>query len=154
MSRIVLTIVLSISLIATACSAQWISEAPGRFTRAHADVNQNLPASLQAAHINHAALSTRITAAVNLIVTTVGSFAALIPQSVASARAGSATSGSADARTVRQGAGQQNAPRPNAVSPKPAIPGPKDLKKLWNQQVCAPSGNAALDAVLSERALK
>jgi hypothetical protein len=28
------------------------------------------------------------------------------------------------------------------------------LKKQWNQQVCAPSGNAALDAALAERALK
>jgi len=44
------------------------------------DINQNLPALLQAAHINNPALSTRIMAAVNLILTTVGSFAALIPQ--------------------------------------------------------------------------
>jgi hypothetical protein len=109
-------------------------------------VNQNLPALLQAAHISHAALSTRITAAVNLIVTTVGTFAASIPPSVASATAGSATSGPAAARVARQRTGQQKAPRPNAASPKPVIPGPNDLKKQWNQQVCAPSGNAECGA--------
>ena len=90
--------------------------------------NQNLPALLQAAHISDPALSSRITAAVNLILTTVSSFASLIPQAPSSV-----------ATTARQ----------NTV-----IPRPKDLKKQWNQQVCAPSGNAALDAALSARALK
>ncbi|HEV3208399.1 MAG TPA: hypothetical protein VGZ28_15725 [Terriglobales bacterium] len=90
-------------------------------------VNQNLPALLRAAHISDAARSARITAAVNLIVTTVGTFAALIPQPAAAAP-----------KTARQ---------------NPVIPRPKGLKKQWNQLVCAPSGNVALDAVLTERVL-
>ena len=44
------------------------------------ETNQNLPALLQAAHISDPALSARITAAVNLILTTVSSFASLIPK--------------------------------------------------------------------------
>jgi hypothetical protein len=192
MSRIVLVVVLSISLVATGCSAQWISvaladlpvltqmalnlaalvstlqsgkqlnpaeaaaiqtisaEASKDLTLLQSlysshkanpspdplqkiqtviqGVNQNLPALLQAAHISDAALSARITAAVNLIVTTVGTFAALIPQPA-----------SAAPKTARQ---------------SPVIPRPKDLKKQWNQLVCAPSGNAALDAALTERVLR
>jgi hypothetical protein len=58
----------------------------------------------------------------------VSSFASLIPRAPSTA-----------ARTARQ----------NTV-----IPHPKDLKRQWNQQVCAPSGNAALDAALSERLLR
>ena len=92
------------------------------------DTSQNLPALLQAAHISDPALSARITAAVNLILTTVSSFASLIPQAPTAAP-----------RTARQ----------NTV-----IPRAKDLKKQWNQQVCAPSGNPALDAALAERTLK
>jgi hypothetical protein len=192
MNRIVLAVVLSLSLIATGCSAQWISVALAdlpvltqmalniaalvatlqsgkQLTPAEAqaiqnisaeaskdltllralynqykanpsgetlqkienliqDINQNLPALLQAAHINNPALSTRITAAVNLILTTVGSFAALIPQAP-----------TATPKTARQNA---------------FIPHPKDLKQQWNQQVCAPTGDPALDVALSERALK
>ena len=191
MSRILLAIVLSISLIVTGCSAQWISvaladlpvltqmalniaalvaslqsgkqltiaealaiqnisaEASKDLTLLQAlynsyktnpsadtlqkiegliqDTNQSLPALLQAAHISDPALSARITAAVNLILTSVSSFASLIPPSQ-----------SATAKTARQ----------NMVIPRPG-----DLKRQWNQQVCAPSGNAALDAALSERVL-
>jgi hypothetical protein len=143
MMRIVLALVLSISLIATGCSAQWISvaladlpvltqmalniaalvatlqsgqqltpsealaiqnisvEAGKDLTllqtlynayKAHPsadalqkiesmiqETNQELPALLQAAHISDPALSARITAAVNLILTSVSSFASLIP---------------------------------------------------------------------------
>ena len=93
---------------------------------------QNLPALLQAAHISDPALSTRITAAVNLILTTVNSFAALIPQPASSSAA----------------LGVARVARPKAV-----VPQPSDLKKQWNLQVCAPSGDAALDAVFSERRL-
>jgi hypothetical protein len=92
------------------------------------DTSQNLPALLQAAHISDPALSTRIAAAVNLILTTVSSFASLIPQAPSSA-----------ARTARQ---------------NPVVPRPKELKKQWNQQVCAPSGNSALDAALTARVLR
>jgi hypothetical protein len=84
-----------------------------------ADINTNLPALLQSAHISNAALSARISAAVNLIVTTVNSFASLIPPS------GPPT---ARTQTARQ---------------KTAIPAPKDLKKQWNQQVCGVSASTA-----------
>jgi hypothetical protein len=192
MTRIALAFVLSISLIATGCSAQWVSVALAdlpvltqmalniaalvatlqsgkQLTPAEAlaiqnisaeaskdltllqalynaykanpsadalqkiesmiqDTNQELPALLQAAHISDPALSARITAAVNLILTSVSSFASLIPQPPSTA-----------AKTARR----------NTV-----IPQPKDLKRQWNQQVCAPSGNAALDVALSERVLR
>ena len=166
-SRIMLAVVLSISLITTGCSAQWISvaladlpvltqmalniaalvstlETGKQLSPAEAlaiqnisaeaskdltlmqslysqyksnpsadtlqkiesliqSTNQNLPALLQAAHISDPALSSRIAAAVNLILTTVSSFASLIPQAPSSV-----------ATTARQ----------NTV-----IPRPKDLKK-------------------------
>jgi hypothetical protein len=148
MSRIVLSFVVSISLVATGCSAQWISVALAdlpvltqmalnlaalmstlqtgkQISPAEAlamqnisaeaskdltflqslysqykanpstdtlqkienliqDTSQSLPALLQAAHISNPALSGRITAAVNLILTTVNSFAALIPKAASS----------------------------------------------------------------------
>jgi hypothetical protein len=190
--KIMLAVVLSISLIATGCSAQWVSIAladlpvltqmalnlgalvatlqsgkqlppaeamairnisaeaskdltllqtlynayktnpsPDALQKIESmiqETNQELPALLQAAHISDPALSARITAAVNLILTTVSSFASLIPLAV-----------SATPKTARR----------NAV-----IPQPKELKRQWNQQVCAPSGNAALDAALSQRVLR
>lgn len=86
-----------------------------------ADLNQNLPALLQSAHISNSILAARTTAAVNLIITTVNSFAALMPQSTA------ATSQKAKTATP---------------------PSAKDLKMQWNQQICAASGNAAFDAAL------
>ena len=86
-------------------------------------INQNLPALLQTARISNPALSGRVTAAVNLILATVDSFAALIPQSAAAARR-------AERRQV-------------------SIPSAKELKRQWNQQVCAPTGNVALDAALA-----
>jgi hypothetical protein len=190
--RIMLVAVLTISLIATGCSAQWISVAladlpvltqmalniaalvatlqsgkqlspaeagaiqnisaeaskdltllqalynayqahpsPDALQRIQSliqSTSQNLPALLQAANISDPALSARITAAVNLMVTTLGSFASLMPQS--------------------------RSPVPRAVRQNTAVPQPKDLKRQWNQQVCAPTGNAALDAVLSEGVLQ
>src|SRR5579863_4058266 len=73
------------------------------------DLNQNLPALLQSAHIGNPVLSARITAAINLILTTVNSFAALIPQAA-----------------------------PSTAQKVPSTPPPsaKELKKQWNQQVC------------------
>lgn len=191
-SRIILAVVLSISLVTTGCSAQWISvaladlpvltqmalnigalvstlQAGKQLTPAEAlaiqnlsseaskdltllqslydtyktspsadtlqkietliqGTNQNLPALLQAAHISDPALSARIAAAVNLILTSVSSFASLIPK----------------ARVAM----------PNVARQSIGIPTPGDLKKQWNQQVCAPSGNAALDAALSQRVLR
>jgi hypothetical protein len=94
-----------------------------------ADINQNLPALLQAAHINDPTLAARVTAGVNLILTTVTSFASLIPQTAAPSTARKTQ------RTV-------------------AIPKAKDLKKQWNQQVCAPTGNAGFDAAFTTCALR
>jgi hypothetical protein len=85
-------------------------------------INQNLPALLQAVHISNAALSGRVTAAVNLILATVNSFAALVPPSVTSQR---------------------------VSEQKVSVPDAKELKRQWNQQVCAPTGNAALDAAFA-----
>lgn len=95
-----------------------------------ADINQNLPALLQAAHVSDATLSARITAAVNLILTTVNSFAQLIPQSAAP--------------PTSQKRGQA----------KVAISRAKDLKNQWNQQVCAPGENSALNAAFAMCALR
>jgi len=204
--RIILAVVLSISLIATGCSVQWISvaladlpvltqmalniaaliatlqsgeqlsptEALGiqnisieaskdlillqglynayksnpspatlqKIKTVIADINQNLPALLQAVHISDAALSVRITAAVSLIVTTVSSFESLIPPAPTSAN------------TARQNTVEQNVPQRKTVRENYAILNPKDLKRQWNQQVCARSGNAILDAALGERVLQ
>ena len=204
MSRIVLALVLGISLIATGCSAQWISVAladlpvltqmalnltapavtlqtgkqlspaeslaiqnvageaskdltllqslynqykanPSQDTLQKIEsliqeTSQNLPALLQAAHIGDPAA--RITAAVNLILTTVNSFAALLPRA-------SSSSVSVSARVATS-----RAAGTNAVVPPAGVPRPQDLKKQWNQQVCGLSGNAGLDAALSERTLR
>jgi hypothetical protein len=86
-----------------------------------ADINLNLPALLQAAHISDPVLSARIAAAVNLILTTVASFATLIPQT--------------SARLMAQKVSRRQA----------AIPKASDLKKQWNQQVCGPVTNSVLD---------
>jgi len=184
-SKTILAIVLSISLIATGCSAQWISIALAdlpvltqmalnigtiittlesgqqinsteaaaiqnisaqagkdlnllatlyneykanpsasvlqKIQSAIADINQSLPALLQAAHISDPVLSTRVTAGVNLILTTVASFAALVPQTAPQLFAAKAT---------RQ---------------QITIPTVSDLKKQWNQQVCGPTSNSALN---------
>jgi hypothetical protein len=184
-SKMVLAIVLSISLLATGCSAQWISialadlpvlvqmalnigtiittlqsgkqissadaaaiqnisaqaskdlnlleslyneyqanpsaSALQKIQSVIADINQNLPALLQAAHIGDPVLSARIAAGVNLILTTVASFASLIPQT--------------SVRPTAQKMAHQQV----------AIPKASDLKKQWNQQVCAPTSNSALD---------
>ena len=90
------------------------------------DLNQNLPALLEAAHISNATLAARVTAAVNLILTTVNSFASLIPQSTP------ATSRKA----------------------KVSLPHPADLKRQWNQQVCVPSGDAGFDQALTMCSIK
>lgn len=86
------------------------------------DLDQNLPALLQSAHISNSILSARITAAVNLIVSTVNNFAALMPQTTP-----------ATSQKVK------------AITP----PSATELKKQWNQQICAASGNVAFDAGLA-----
>jgi hypothetical protein len=191
--KIALAIVLSLSMLATGCSAQWISVALAdlpvltqmalniaalvatlqsgkqlspaeaaaiqnisaeaskdltllqtfyndykanpsadtmqRIENVIADINQNLPALLQAAHINDPILAARVTAGVNLILTTVTSFASLIPQ----------TAVPSTARKTQRSL---------------AIPKARDLKKQWNQQVCAPTGNVGFDAAFTTCALR
>ena len=94
------------------------------------DINQTLPSLLQAAHLSNPTLAARVAAGVNLILTTVSSFAALIPQTLAPSTA---------QRTGRR---------------KVAIPHAKDLKKQWNQQVCTPTGNSAFDSSFALCALR
>jgi len=91
------------------------------------DVNQNLPALLQAAHISNPMLSARVTAAVNLIVSTVNSVASLMPQSSASS-----------ARKLRT---------------QPLLHA-SELKKQWNLQVCSPTGNSAMDEAFSQSLIR
>jgi hypothetical protein len=86
-----------------------------------ADVDQNLPALLQAAYIGDPVLSTRVAAGVNLILTTVASFAALMPQT--------------SVLPMAQKMAHQQA----------TIPKASDLKKQWNQQLCGPTSNSSLD---------
>jgi hypothetical protein len=93
-----------------------------------ADLNQSLPALLQSAHISNPTLSARITAAINLIITTVNSFASLMPQSsMPVSRNGSASFSLLHA---------------------------KDLRSQWNQQVCTPTGNPVLDAAFAASILR
>jgi hypothetical protein len=192
-TKLVLSILLSISLLATGCTAQWISVAladlpvliqmalnigslvttlqsgqhlssaeataiqnigneagkdldllrslydayratPGADTLQQiqsviGDMNQNLPALLQAAHVSDPLLAARVTAAVNLILATVNSFAALIPQNSAAVRA-------------------------QITLKKASVLHANDLKKQWNQEVCGATGNLSLDTVLANCSLK
>jgi hypothetical protein len=79
-----------------------------------AALNQNLPALLESAHLSNPLLAARVTAAVNLILGSVNSFAALIPHT---------------SMTAVQVA-------------------------AWNQQVCALSGDALVDAALPQCKLR
>jgi len=88
-----------------------------------ATLNTNLPALLASAHIKNADLNARVTAGVTLILETVNTFAALIPQSAASA-----------SRSV--------------AASKVVLPKPQNLRDKWNSQVCAPTGNARADMAL------
>jgi hypothetical protein len=92
-----------------------------------ADLNQNLPALLQAAHISNPTLSARVSAAVNLILSTVNSVASLMPQS------SPVTARKAQARPLL---------------------GSKDLKKQWNLQVCSPTGNNVMDEAFSQSVIR
>ncbi len=97
-----------------------------------ADINQNLPALLQAAHIADPVLAARVASAVNLILTTVTSFAALIPQA----------------------SGMPTGRKSAATGKKATIPQPQDLKKQWNQTVCGATGKTSLDSAFSVCPLK
>jgi hypothetical protein len=97
-----------------------------------ADINQRLPALLQAAHVGDPVLAARISAAVNLILATVTSFTALIPQA----------------------SGMPTARKAAVSGKKAAIPQPQDLKKQWNQAVCGATGKVTLDPAFSVCPLK
>jgi hypothetical protein len=97
------------------------------------DLNQNLPTLLASAHISNPTLTARVTAAVNLILTTVNSFASLMPQTAP-----------LTARRAPVTAQKLSAPLPHA----------KDLKNQWNQQVCSATGNAAFDQAFTDCALR
>jgi hypothetical protein len=79
-----------------------------KIQNAISDLNHSLPALLASAHISNSTLAARITAAVNLILTTANNFAALIPK---------------------------NAPVTGRKLTS-APPSPPQLRQLWNQQVC------------------
>ena len=72
-------------------------------------LNLHLPALLESAHISNALLKARVASAINLILATVNNFATLIPSQA------------------------QVKPRRSAVS----LPRATDLKRQWNEQVCA-----------------
>jgi len=78
-------------------------------------IQQNLSALLQAAQIGDPALSQQVTAGVNLILTTVESFAALMPQSSQSSPSASVHEQLARPVTLATAA---------------------ELKKTWNETVC------------------
>jgi hypothetical protein len=102
------------------------------------DLDHSLPALLESAHISNSTLTARITAAVNLILTTVNSFAALMPQ-------GAPTTAATSSRT------RQNAPsRAEVFSP----PSAQSLKQQWNQQVCTATSNPLFDAGLNTCAIR
>jgi hypothetical protein len=96
------------------------------------DLNQNLPTLLESAHISNSTLTARVTAAVNLILTTVNSFASLMPQTAPMTA--------------------QKTPVTTKLSA--SLPHAKDLKNRWNQQVCSASGNAAFDQAFADCALR
>jgi hypothetical protein len=81
-----------------------------------AEIQQQLPAQLQAVHISDAALSAKITAAVQLILTTVQSFAALLPASGVAPRA--------------------VAVAPRVVAKTASVPHASELESRWNAEVC------------------
>lgn len=104
-----------------------------------ADLNQNLPALLESAHISNPALTARVTAAVNLILTTVNSFAALMPQSASTQKSSIAKS---------HEAAQSNPSR------KSSLPSVKELKAKWNQEVCTASQDSAFNPALANCAIR
>ena len=97
------------------------------------DLNQNLPTLLESAHISNPTLTARVTAAVNLILTTVNSFASLMPQTAPA----TAQRAPAKVQTLNN-----------------SLPRPKDLKNQWNLQVCATSGDAAFDQAFADCVLR
>jgi len=97
-------------------------------------MNQNLPSLLLAAHIGNPVVSARISAAVNLILTTVDGFAQLVPPAGGAPRSKLAA--------IRMG------------GKKASIPKADSLKNEWNHQVCGPSGKPPLDEAFAACNLK
>jgi hypothetical protein len=82
------------------------------------EINQNVPALLESAHVSNPLLAIRVNAAANLILGTINSFATLMP-----------AHSSVKARKL--------------VEP---LPSAAELKSRWNQQVCAPAEGGAASA--------
>ncbi len=106
-------------------------------------INQNLPAVLQAAHIADPTLLARVSAGVNLILTTVESFAALMPQTQIQSH-------------TRLSVSQAHVPpaATASVQKKVVLANSAELKKQWNQQVCAPAHAEAFRAGFSGCSIK
>ena len=129
--KCVLAMALVASLIAVGCSTQWISVALEDLpvlTQMALNI-ATLVTTLQGARISDPVLLTRLSAAVNLIVSTVNSFAALMPQ--------------AKATTSQKSAAM-----------KTSIPNAGQLRTSWNRQVCAPTGRTELDAAFARCAMR
>ncbi len=94
-----------------------------------ATINTSLPSMLQAARISDPVLLTRVSAAMNLIVSTVNSFAALMPQTRAS--------------TSQKSAAE-----------KASIPDAGQLRASWNRQVCAPTSRTEMDSAFARCAVR
>jgi hypothetical protein len=94
-----------------------------------AEINTDLPAMLQAAHISDPVLLTRLGAAVNLIVSTVNNFAVIMPQVADTTSRKSATF-------------------------KGTVPNASQLRTSWNRQVCAPTGKPAIDVAFARCAMR
>jgi hypothetical protein len=95
-----------------------------------ADLNQNLPTRLQAAHMSNATLAARVTAAVNLDF----DHRKQLRIAHSAACSGHSTHGFSKAET--------------------SLPHASDLKTQWNQQVCSASGNAAFNTALGDCVLR
>jgi len=105
-------------------------------------INQNLPAVLQAAHIGDPTLLARVSAGVNLILTTIESFAALMPLTQVQPQSRVSVS---QARVQ---------PVTASVQKKVVLANSAELKKQWNQQVCAPAHAEAFRAGFSGCSIK
>jgi len=87
-------------------------------------ITQGLPVMLQSAHLSDPVTAARVSAGVNLILTTVSTFAALMPQARSTPSTAEAT------LTI-------------------AIPSAKEFKQEWNQQVCGPTANSTSHAAIA-----
>jgi hypothetical protein len=103
------------------------------------ELNRNLPALLESGHISNPTLTARVTAAVNLILATVNSFASLMPTP--------ASTLAARTQTTEQRSPTAQTQTTAGITTLPRV---KDLKAKWNEQVCASSGNPSFDQAFAD----